>query len=69
MVRDILSDTFALFSLSGFRKGIARGAGTRPPPIARLEFLRSRIDQLEEIVGVIVRNPRRRLSGEDILLP
>ena len=43
MVREILDDTFALFALSGFRKGIARGAGRRPPPIARLEFVRSRI--------------------------
>ena len=31
MVREILEDTFALFSLSSFRKGIARGAGRRPP--------------------------------------
>jgi hypothetical protein len=69
MVRDILSDTFALFSLSGFRKGIARGAGTRPPAIARLEFLRSRIEELEKIVNAIVRNPRRRLAREDVVLP
>ena len=37
MVREILEDTFALFSLSSFRKGIARGAGRRPPAIARLD--------------------------------
>src|SRR5580704_17965414 len=47
MVREILDDTFALFSLSSFRKGAARGTGNRPPPIARLEFLRSRIAELE----------------------
>jgi len=32
MVREVLEDTFALFSLSAFRKGVARQAGTRPPP-------------------------------------
>jgi hypothetical protein len=69
MVREILTDTFALFSLSGFRKGIARGVGTRPPAIARLEFLRSRIDELEEITSAIVRNPQRRLTGDDVALP
>ena len=41
MVREILDDTFALFSLSSFRKAVARGTGGRPPAIARLEFLRS----------------------------
>ena len=40
MVREILDDTFALFSLSGFRKSVARGSGVRPPAIARLEFLK-----------------------------
>ena len=49
MVREILEDTFALFALSGFRKSIASGAGGRAPPIARLEFLRSRIEMLEEV--------------------
>ena len=29
MVREILDDTFALFTLSSFRKSIARGAGNR----------------------------------------
>lgn len=38
MVREVLEDTFALFSLSAFRKGIARQPGNRPPPLARLEF-------------------------------
>lgn len=69
MVREILGDTFALFSLSGFRKGIARESGTRPPAIARLEFLRTRIDELEAIVAGIARNPRRRLTAEDTALP
>jgi hypothetical protein len=69
MVREILDDTFALFALSSFRKGLARGAGQRPPPIARLEFLRSRIEQLEAVVAAIVRHPRRTLSAEEISLP
>jgi hypothetical protein len=69
MVREILDDTFALFSLSSFRKSIARGAGNRPPAIARLEFLRSRIEELEKIVATILRNPRRMLTAEEIALP
>lgn len=69
MVREILEDTFALFSLSSFRKAVARGSGTRPPAIARLEFLRSRIDELEDIIADILRNPRRRLTAEEVVLP
>jgi Domain of unknown function (DUF2357)/PD-(D/E)XK nuclease superfamily len=69
MVREILEDSFALFSLSGFRKSVARGTGDRPPAIARLEFLRSRITELEDVVQSIARTPRRILSAEDRLLP
>jgi hypothetical protein len=69
MVREILEDTFALFSLSSFRKSIARGSGTRPPAIARLEFLRSRVDELAAVVAGIVRNPRHVLSADETLLP
>ncbi|PZP44808.1 MAG: hypothetical protein DI601_11200 [Azospirillum brasilense] len=69
MVREILDDTFALFSLSSFRKAIARGSGSRPPPIARLEFLRSRIEALATVVAMIERNPRRRLTAEERTLP
>ena len=69
MVREILEDTFALFALSGFRRSIARGSGTRPPAIARLEFLRSRVDELESVIAAIVRNPRRMLSAEETLVP
>jgi hypothetical protein len=69
MVREILEDTFALFSLGSFRKSIARGSGTRPPAIARLEFLRSRIDELSAVVAGIVRNPRRMLTADETLLP
>jgi hypothetical protein len=70
MVREVLEDTFALFSISGFRKSIARGTGgERPPPVARLEFLRSRVDALEAAVGLIARSPRRRIAAEDVALP
>jgi hypothetical protein len=69
MVREILNDTFALFSLSGFRKAVARGSGGRPPAIARLEFLRSRIERLEAVIAAIVRNPRRMLTSEETILP
>lgn len=69
MVREILDDTFALFSLSSFKVGVARGAGSRPPPIARLEFLRSRVDELEDVVAHIARSPRRYLSAEDVPIP
>lgn len=69
MVREILDDTFALFSLSSFRKAVARGTGGRPPAIARLEFLRSRVDELETVIAAIVRNPRRMLTAEEMVLP
>jgi len=69
MVREILNDTFALFALSSFRKGVARGTGNRPPPLARLEFLRSRVAELEEVATAIARQPRRALRAEDEVLP
>jgi hypothetical protein len=69
MVREILDDTFALFSLSSFRKAVARGTGGRPPAIARLEFLRTRVDELEAVVAAIKRNPRRMLAADDKVLP
>ena len=69
MVGEILEDTFALFALSGFRRSIAQGTGGRPPPIARLEFLRSRVADLEEVAQSVARNPRRVLSGEEVAVP
>ena len=69
MVREILEDSFALFSLSAFRKSVAHGAGARPPAIARLEFLRTRVEELERVVAAILRSPRRRLAAEEIALP
>ncbi|BCH27812.1 DUF2357 domain-containing protein [Mesorhizobium sp. L-8-3] len=69
MVREILDDTFALFSISSFRKAVARGTGGRPPAIARLEFLRSRVDELEAVVAAIARSPRRVLVADEAILP
>lgn len=69
MVREVLEDTFALFALSAFRKGLARGAGRRAPPVARLEFLRSRLRLLVSTVGAINARPRRVLRAEDELTP
>ncbi|WP_409020534.1 DUF2357 domain-containing protein [Brevundimonas vesicularis] len=69
MVREILEDTFALFSLSSFRIGVGRGTGARPPAIARLEFLRSRVEELEKVLADISRRPRRVLQAEDHILP
>ena len=69
MVREILEDTFALLSISSFRKGVGRGSGSRPPPIARLEFLRSRIEELEAVTAAILRSPRRSLIAREAMIP
>lgn len=69
MVAEILRDTFALFSMSSFRTGIAKGTGHRPPPIARLEYLRSRLAELVRTVETIAGAPQRALRAEEIALP
>lgn len=69
MVREVLEDTFALFSLSAFRKNIARQPGNRPPPLARLEFLRSRVDEITRSVDAILRSPRHFLRAEQVSVP
>ncbi len=69
MVREVLEDTFALFSLSAFRKGIARQPGNRPPPLARLEFLRSRADEITQTIAAINRAPRHFLRAEEVIVP
>nr|WP_255557284.1 DUF2357 domain-containing protein [Dyella sp. ASV21] len=69
MVREVLEDTFALFSLSAFRKGIARQRGNRPPPLARLEFLRSRADAIVASVEAIARAPRHYLRSQHVTVP
>jgi len=69
MVREVLEDTFALFSLSAFRKGIGRQPGNRPPPLARLEFLRSRAEAIVAAVEAIARAPRHYLRSEEVTVP
>ncbi|MBF0481652.1 MAG: DUF2357 domain-containing protein [Desulfovibrionaceae bacterium] len=69
MVREVLEDTFSLFALSGFRKTVARGVGGRPPAIARLEFLRSRVAELEKVAECIASRPRQKLISEVVPLP
>lgn len=69
MVREVLEDTLALFSLSAFRKGIARQRGNQPPPLARLEYLRSRADMIVHTLELIGRSPRHYLQAEEITLP
>jgi hypothetical protein len=69
LVREVLEDTFALFSLSAFRKGIAREPSVRPPPLARLEFLRSRADEICDTVAAIARSPRHFLRAEEVTVP
>jgi hypothetical protein len=63
MVQQILRDTFALLSLSSFKFRISRGDTSQIPAIARLEFLRSQIDQLDIVVRAIDRNPVRVLRS------
>lgn len=69
MVRELLEDTFALFSLSSFRKGIARQRGNLPPPLARLEFLRSRASEIVATVAAIAKSPRHFLRAEKVTVP
>lgn len=69
MVRDILDDTFALFNLSGFTTSISRGTGDETPPIARLEFLRSRMEDLEDTIRRVSQRPVRLLRTENRSLP
>jgi hypothetical protein len=69
MVREVLADTLALFSLSAFRKGVAKQRGTRLPPLARLEYLRSRADAIIHTLGLIDRAPRHYLQAENVTLP
>ena len=69
MLVDIMRDSFALFSLTNFYKGIAQGSKGKPPAIARLEYLRSRMDALERVVREIERRPRRHLRSEESVVP
>ncbi|MGV3483328.1 MAG: DUF2357 domain-containing protein [Planctomycetaceae bacterium] len=68
MIRDLLEDTLALFALSSHRFGIARGTG-HSPPIARLEFLRSRLSEMERVIHRISERPVRTLSQSERWVP
>ncbi|MBF0094911.1 MAG: DUF2357 domain-containing protein [Alphaproteobacteria bacterium] len=69
MVGEILSDTLALLSAGGHRTGLSKGVGGRPPPLARLEYLRSRADRIAAAVRSIDASPRRTLVAETEALP
>ncbi len=69
MIREILEDTFALFSVSSFRKGIGRQSPGKLPPLARLEYIRSRFERICEVVEEIVRSPRGLLRAEEVVVP
>lgn len=69
MVKEILQDTFALFSYSSFKKGISQSVSNTPPPIARMEFLYSRLLEIEKAVTKICSRPRAFLGGEETLKP
>jgi hypothetical protein len=69
MVREILEDTYALFSLSSFRFGVARGSAQDVPPISRLEFLRSRVEAIESVVQTIAAKPIRLLKNQHAWVP
>lgn len=69
MLRDILQDTHALFSLSGFRTGISKGDGRSVPPLARLEFLRSRFLEVEKTVKEICDRSVNVLKPRDRVVP
>ena len=69
MVREILEDTFTLFSFSSFRFGVGRGSSQDDPPIARLEFLRSRVEAMETAVQRIAAKPIRLLKNEHAWMP
>lgn len=68
MVGEVLEDTLALFAVGGHRKGFGQGSG-RPPPLARLEYLRSRADAVVDAVRAIDARPRRSLVAEEKVVP
>lgn len=68
MVREVLEETLALLAIGGHRKGFG-SAPDRPPPLARLEYLRSRAEAVIAVVRAIDRRPRQSLVAEEVLLP
>ncbi|HYG57980.1 MAG TPA: DUF2357 domain-containing protein [Symbiobacteriaceae bacterium] len=69
MVRETVADTLALISLSSFKWQIGRGTGTAVPQIAQLEFLYSRMDELDDVVKQIQSHPVRVLEAHRAELP
>jgi len=63
MIEQILEDTFQLVSLSSYKIGIGMGNGTHLPPLARIEFLSSRIEELAVCIRKIIENPVKHLNG------
>lgn len=69
LLEEILQDTFALFSLSSFRKGMAKGDSHTLPPIARLQYLKEKVDQLCSVVEDINKRPQRILHRKRLFTP
>jgi predicted component of viral defense system (DUF524 family) len=69
MVSEILQDTHILFSLSGFKVGISRGDGRTIPQVAKLEFLRSRLIEIEKTVKTINDRPIKTLATREQIQP
>lgn len=67
MVFECLEDLERVFALSNTRLGLDQG--DQRPPLARLEFLRSRLADLERAVRRIIAQPHRRLEPVDRLIP
>lgn len=70
MVRDILQDSLHLFTETPFRIGVERGTGDEDTPeLARLEFLRSRLEAVESVVREIAAQPVRVLHSQSRGVP
>jgi predicted component of viral defense system (DUF524 family) len=69
MILQILEDSLALFNLSNAKINIERGFSREIPPIARLEFLRTKISQIEIVVKKIIDGPQKILRNENALVP
>jgi PD-(D/E)XK nuclease superfamily/Domain of unknown function (DUF2357) len=68
LIQEVIEETLALLTIGGHRKGFGPGSG-RPPPLARLEYLRSRAEAVTATVRGIDRHPRHSLVAEEITLP
>jgi hypothetical protein len=66
MLRDILTDTRSLASVSGLKANVARG--NDPLPIAKLEFILAAVGQTALLIELLSRSYRRRLTSERVEL-